>query len=119
MVFNATFNNISIISWWSVLLLAYYCKLCLLILYWYKWFTKIIVSSVLWCLLRFPHKTMFGSSLPAVVCRRTHVLFTYSGVRHIMCCVVFLFCFSSSSSCQFHWIVHFWLPLQYSLTFIS
>ena len=26
------------------------------------------------CPLRFPHKTMFGSSLPPVVCRRAHVL---------------------------------------------
>ena len=26
------------------------------------------------CPLRFPHKTMFGSSLPPVVCRRVHVL---------------------------------------------
>jgi len=33
-------------------------------------------------------------------------------------CVVFLFCFSSSC-CQFLGIVHFWLSLQYSLTFIS
>jgi hypothetical protein len=30
---------------------------------------------VLWCLLRFPHKTLFGSSLPPVVCGRGHVLF--------------------------------------------
>ena len=38
-------------------------------------------------------KTMFGFSLPPVVCRRSHVLFTlfvYSGVQHILCCV---FCF--------------------------
>ena len=30
---------------------------------------------MLWCLLRFPHKTLFGSSLPPVVCGRGHVLF--------------------------------------------
>ena len=36
-----------------------------------------VLSSVLCCLLRFPHKTIvFGSSLPSVVCRRAHVLFT-------------------------------------------
>jgi len=59
--------------------------------------------------LRFPHKTMFGSSLPLVVCRRANVLFTLfifgcysgaqhtlSGVRHTLCCIVLLFCFSSS-----------------------
>ena len=38
-------------------------------------------------------------------------------------CVVFLFCLSSScvlcpQCCQFLWIVHFWLPLRYSLAFI-
>jgi hypothetical protein len=36
-------------------------------------------------------KTMFGSSLPPVVCRRVYLcLFTYSGVQHLLCCV---FCF--------------------------
>jgi hypothetical protein len=40
---------------------------------------------------------MFGSSLPPVVCRRAHVLFmlfvlfVYSGVQHILCCVLALF----------------------------
>ena len=37
-------------------------------------------------------------------------------------CVVFLVCFSSSCvhlCCQFLWIVHFRLPLWYSLTFID
>ena len=37
--------------------------------------------------------TVFRSSLPPVVCRRTHVLFTFfvfahSGVQHISCCVL-------------------------------
>ena len=40
-------------------------------------------------------KTMFGSSLPQVVCRRVHVLFTLFVVSNPHC-VVFLFCFSSS-----------------------
>ena len=42
---------------------------------------------MLWCPLRYLHKTMFGSSLPPVVCRRNHVLFTlfvHSGVQHIL-----------------------------------
>ena len=44
-------------------------------------------------------KTMFGSSLPPVVCRRAHVLFTlfvfvlHSSVQHILCCVYVLFLF--------------------------
>jgi hypothetical protein len=48
----------------------------------------------------FSNKTMFGSSLPPAVCRRrVHVLVTLfenSCVQHILCCVMFLFCFSSS-----------------------
>jgi hypothetical protein len=66
--------------------------------------------------------TMFGSSLPQVVYRRAHVLFTlfvflcaYWCPTHIVLC---LCCFSSSCF-QFLWIVHcFGSPLRYSLTFI-
>jgi hypothetical protein len=45
---------------------------------------------------------MFGSYLPPVFvegrvsCLRYLCLFAHSGVHHILCCVVFLFCFSSS-----------------------
>ena len=80
---------------------------------------------------------MFSSSLPPIVCWRAHVLFTlfaYSGVQHILCCVFlrlvypilqvsldwpFLIASSVFSNfyLQFLWIVHFWLPLRYSLTF--
>ena len=52
------------------------------------------LSSVLWCPLRFPHKTMFrssfllvffvGASMPYL---RYLCLFTYSGVQHILFCV--------------------------------
>ena len=48
-------------------------------------------------------KTMFGSFLPPVVCKRTHVLFTlfaYRGVQHILCCVFILF-FLSIFDCPF------------------
>jgi hypothetical protein len=45
--------------------------ICLFIMYPY------ILSSVLGCSLRFPHKTMFGSSLPPVVCRRARVFHHY------------------------------------------
>jgi hypothetical protein len=46
-------------------------------------------------------ETLFGSSLPPVVCRRVMsyllylFLFAYSGVQYILCCIV-LFSFSSS-----------------------
>ena len=68
---------------------------------------------------------MFGSSWPPVVCRRAHILFTYlclfaySGVQSILCCVFVLFFFVLCTlCCQFLWIVNFYLPLRYSLTFI-
>ena len=41
----------------------------------------------------FRKKNMFGSYFPPVVCRRAHVLFTHSGVQHIMRCVSALFFF--------------------------
>ena len=60
-------------------------------------------------------KTMFGSSLSPVVCRRTRVLFTL----FVLCCAFVLFFFVLCTiSCQFLWIVLFWLFLRYSLTFI-
>jgi hypothetical protein len=46
-------------------------------------------------------------------------LFTYNGIQHILCCVFALFFFVwYTLCCQFRYIVHFWLPLRYSLTFI-
>jgi hypothetical protein len=67
---------------------------------------------------------MFDTSLPPVVWRRTHVLFTlfvfaYCRVQHTLC--VFLFCCSSSGVpyfFEFLWIVHFLLSFRYSLAFI-
>jgi hypothetical protein len=69
---------------------------------------------------------MFSSSLPLVVCRRAHVLFTlfvfasYVDGQNKLCCVFVLFSFVLYTLCfQFLWFVHFWLPLWYPLTFIS
>jgi hypothetical protein len=78
-----------------------------------------VLSSVLWCPLRFPHKHYVGLSLPPVVCRRAMsyvrymCLFVYSGVQPVLCCVFrrlvypmlpVSLCFSSSFCtlcCQF------------------
>jgi len=66
--------------------------------------------------LRFPHKndSIFGLSLPPVVCRRVHVLFTLfvlvcvCGVKHILCCVCALFFFVMCTlCCQIFWIFLF------------
>jgi hypothetical protein len=60
------------------------------------------LGSVVLCPLRSPHKTTFGWSLPRVVCRKAHVLFTlYVFVcvqrcpTHIVLCFL-LFVFTSS-----------------------
>ena len=46
-------------------------------------------------------------------------LSAYNGFQHIVCCVFALFVsVMCTLCCQFLWIVHFWLPLRYSLTFI-
>ena len=74
-------------------------------------------------------QTMSGSSLPPVVCRRAHVLFTVYvfflriavSSTHWPIWVVVLFWFSSFCVpmwCQILWIVPLWLSLRYSLTFI-
>jgi hypothetical protein len=47
-------------------------------------------------------------------------LLAHIGVQHILCCVFVLFVFVLCTlCCHFLWIVHMWLPLRYSLTFIS
>ena len=53
---------------------------------------------------------------------RLYVLCPCCDVRYDFRIVVFLFCLTSSCvlctlCCQFLWMVHFWLPLQNSLTF--
>ena len=47
-------------------------------------------------------------------------LFAHSGVQDILRCVFAWFFFVLCTlCCQFLWIVHIWLPLFYSLTFIQ
>jgi hypothetical protein len=62
---------------------------------------------VLWCPLQFPHKRMFGSSLPLVVCRRAYVLFTvcylclcgYSDVKYVLTMRVTWWCLIRGRNC--------------------
>ena len=87
-----------------------------------------VLSSVLWCLLRFPHK----ASLTPVVCRRVYFLlhflclYEHSGVQWTLentegpsikdaCCALCCFYLSSlcvlcAKWCHFLWIVHYWSP---------
>ena len=70
-------------------------------------------------------KTMFGSSLRPVVCRRDHVLFTlfvfvcmwWCPTRAVLC-LCFVFFVLCTLCCQFIWIARLWFPLRCSLTFI-
>jgi hypothetical protein len=84
---------------------------------------RYVLSSVLWCPLRIRIKTMFGSSLPTVVCRRVHVLFTlfvfacaqWCPTYIVLCCVCLRIVYPIlpvSLDCQFL------IVLRYSLTFI-
>ena len=70
----------------------------------------------------FRMKTMFGSSLPQVVYRRSHVLFTFCVLACVWWCPTnVVFCFSFvflRLCCQFFLIVLSWLTLRYYLTFM-
>ena len=70
-----------------------------------------VLSPVLWCPLRFPHETVFASSLPPVVCRREgscliYVIFAclrivVSKTYYVVLFVLVL----STQCCQFLWNV--------------
>ena len=70
----------------------------------------------------FPHLTIFGSSLPPVVCRRVHVLFTFCVFACAQWCpmhtvLCFCFVFLCLVYPMFLWIVYFCLTFRYSLMF--
>ena len=76
-----------------------------------------VLNSVLWCPLRYPHKTMSCSSLLPVVCRRVHVFFMFIYVICI-CLRIVLILYRVFLRLvyvgKFLWIVHLWLPFPYS-----
>ena len=74
----------------------------------------------------FRMKTLFGSSLPPVVCRRAHVLFTLFVFACVWWCpahIVLCFCFVCVRvvypMLQVFLCCPFYLPPLYSLTFIK
>ena len=76
----------------------------------------VMFSIVKRCLVRLYLQLFIGGLMSYL---RYLCLFTYSGVQHISFCVFVLFFFVLSTLiCQFLWIVHLWLALRYSLTFI-
>ena len=84
------------------------------------------LGSVLWRPLRFTHRNDVRFAFAFSVLWECLCFFYIIFVcLHIVAsntyCVVFLFCFFfvlCTLCFQFLWIVHFWLPLRYSLTFI-
>ena len=81
-----------------------------------------VLSSVLWCPFRFPHKN--GSFLPPVVQGSCLIYVICACLRIVLYnTYCFGFCISSScvlytQCCQFLWVVHSWLPIRYSLKVI-
>jgi hypothetical protein len=69
-----------------------------------------VLSSVLWCPLRFPHKKKRFSVSIYVICVCLRVV-----VSNLYSVVFLLFC---ALCCQFLSIVNFWSSLWYPLTFI-
>ena len=97
-----------VFRWRSVLLMLKFLCCPIMCLY--------VLSSLLWCPLRFPHKNYVRFVFSSSLC-----LFAYIMLSNTYCVVIFslfffVFC-TICSCCQFVWIVHFWLPLWYSLTF--
>ena len=85
-----------------------------------------IFLKVVWRYYNFRIKTTIDSSLPPAVCRglvsyiRYLCLFACGDGQHILCCgFVLFFCVLWTLYCKFIWIVHFWLFIRYSLTFIE
>ena len=77
---------------------------------------SVTISAWKWCSVRL-NLELFVERLMSYL--RCLCLFPYSGVQHILCCVFVLSFFVLCALwCQFLWIVNFWLPLPYSLTFI-
>jgi hypothetical protein len=94
---------------WSVLLVFF--SFCVVLL-------CVFTFRVPCCDIRydFRMKPMFDLSLYPLVCRRAQILFAYSGVWRVSCCVIVLFFFVLCTlCCQFFWILRFWLPLRFSL----
>ena len=111
----------SLVLYNSVVLFTFWVPCWSLVLY------NSVVLFTFWvpcCSVRYDFriKAMFSLSLPPVVCRRAHILFTLFVFvcvlwcpKHIALCVLFcLFssCVLCTQCCQFLKIVQFLLPLQ-------
>jgi hypothetical protein len=103
---------------WSVIFIFLIFCIVLLCVYAF-WILNIVMSVIISaynrCLVRL-YLHFFEGGIKSYL----RYLCLHSGVQHILCCVLVLICFVLwTLCCQFLWIVHFWLPLLYSLTFIK
>jgi hypothetical protein len=128
MIFQLHFHYVIPIIWWPSLTKTinfFWCSWLIFLLYCLSLRSVTTHLFTLLCVFTFRYdfriKTMLDSSLPPVVCRRVHVLFTlfvFAYVWHIVLCCV---CFSASCVpyvASSLWNVHLWLPFRYPLTFI-
>ena len=80
-----------------------------------------VPSSVLWGPLQFPHKNDIRFVVTSSCLQKDSCLiYAFCASFRIAVSNAYcdLFVFISCLCCHFLWIVHFWLPLRYSLTFI-
>jgi hypothetical protein len=99
-------------SWSMLLIFLVFCVVLLCVFtFWVPWCDVCYDICI---------QTMFGSSLPPVVCKRVHVLLTWFVFvwSSTYCVVFFLFFFVLCTlCCKFLWIVLFWMFLRYSRLF--
>ena len=106
-IYFASIRSVSVVKYY--ICIAFYAVLLCVFTFW-------VPCCDVRCVFRI--KSMVGSSLPPVVCRRVHVLFTffcvfaYSCVQHILHCIfVLLFLVLCTLSCRFLWTI----PLLYKI----
>ena len=82
-----------------------------------KLMMSVAISAWKICSIRLCLQLFVGGLMSYLRCL---CLFAHSGVQHILCCAFVLFFFVLSALyCWFLWIVHFWLTIRCSLTFIK
>ena len=89
------------VFWWDVLLICFVLSYYVSLRSEFRVVVSVTNSTQKWCSVLY-------------LC-----FLAYSGVQHLLCYVyVSFFLVLCILCCQFLWIVHFWLPLRYSLTLI-
>jgi len=86
---------------------------CVIMVFWY--FHAWLIYNIVWYSVRL-YLQLFERGLMSSF--HYACLFAYSGVQtHIVLCILSSSCVLCTLCCQFLWVVHYWLPLRFSLTF--